>query len=821
MSDDDDSLSFGDDFDDLLELANRPPRSTQAVTATAIITDNSKQTTGNTTANSNNVNNNTNGTANINTSGQANLGGNILEQQLNEAKGEAGVLRDKISRINNEREHERKRVNDQIQKINEDHLQEQENLKQTIQRLQDEKRFLTMSAKTASSAASTSAAVNSTINNNNNNLASNSPVTPTSVNSTRIRNMANSINNRNRVQQQQQQQHQKTINNNALASSPILKRRKVSNDASLAIKKANQNIVALNLNNIITDEVSLLFDSIMSHKSAGTDITTMEILNKLKLVNTNDVDLRDDYQIWNQESIGKSLFNLLSSTKKDLPLDKCIATLQEKIATLIKNVCFNEMESNIAVPFLLEMMYRIITFRPSAVRQDVLKNTFIFLCDLIRVEEHTLMESKLPDDRNFKSIDQLQPQIFQFELINNLVIFNSFDLLEISIKTLQSHNISREEFKTFFDPNLMNLLKSIYKLALPISYKINFRAVINIIETLKTVASIQENLLPVEDYTTTETTKTVDQSQSHLLESSWWHECTFRINSILDKEIKNIDVSDSSDLKFSLNFNPYHDNFGLIRNIGNDLIGKIIPKLINPDIIQGVPSVISKDDINILINQFEIDYQFEYWNFILKNEILDLFDSLLTIYPEDLQIANSEMLSCLTKVLSTEQEILLERNIGQDSPNIIHRQEIIEHLMSTIFKVWTQNRKNIETERVKDFENELFIALWRIVATDNEASSVNPKRNVLELNDHAILVDSFHQITLNDQIDYYEDAFDGELSDFMKDEIEAGLHDRTSKIMQIKYNETSIWMARHILESEIGSSVSMENVDSLYKAMGL
>ena len=812
MSDDDDSLSFGDDFDDLLELANRPPRSTQVASKINTVNNYPREKIPN-----NNSNNNV--TANIGTPGQANHGGNILEQQLNEAKGEAGVLRDKISRINNEREHEREKVNNQIQKINEIHKQEQENLKQTIQRLQDEKRFLAMGAKTAASAASTSIAANTTINN----MTSNSPVTPTSVNSTRIRSMTSSMNNRNRIQQQQQQQ--KSISNNSTTSSPILKRRKIANDASLAIKRTSQHIVPLNLNNIITDEVSLLFDSIMSHKSAGTDITTIEILNKLKLINTNNADLRDDYQIWNQESIGKSLFNLLSSTKKNLPLDKCIATLQEKIATLIKNICFNEMESNIAVPFLLEIMYRIITFRPSAVRQDVLKNTFIFLCDLIRVEEHTLMESKLPDDRNFNNIDQLQPQIFQFELINNLVIFNSFDLLEISIKTLQSHNISREEFKTFFDTNLMNLLKSIYKLALPISYKINFRVVINIIETLKTIANIQENLLSVKDDTTgTKVTGTLSSPSSslpQLLESSWWHECTFRINSILDKEIKNTDISDCSDLKYLLNFNQYHDNFGLIRNIGNDLIGEIIPKLIKADIIQGIPSVISKDDISILINQSEIDYQFEYWNFILKNEILDLFDSLLTIYPEDLQIANSEMLSCLTKVLSTEQEIMLERNIGQDSPNVFHRQEIIEHLISTIFKVWIQNRKNIETEHVKDFENELFMALWRIIATDNEASLVNPKRSVLELNDHAILVDSFHQITLNDQINYYEDAFDGDLSDFVKDEIEAGLLDRASKIMQIKYNETSKWMARHILESEIGSSVSMENVDSLYKAMGL
>ncbi|CAB4255880.1 similar to Saccharomyces cerevisiae YDR499W LCD1 Essential protein required for the DNA integrity checkpoint pathways [Maudiozyma barnettii] len=780
---DDDSLSFGEDFDELLELANKPPKSTQVATASQ--TQIPISTAGTITSNQSESRTNQNGE-------------NILEHQLNEAKGEASVLRDKISRLNNEREQERKLLHDQMKKLSESRTMEEDNLKQTIQRLQDEKRFLTMGAKTAAAAAATassSTAVSLSV-------SSSSPVTPTSITSTRIRNTSASLNNRHRAQP-----------GNSVTSSPIVKRRKIG-DTLLPPKKNNTNntVVPLNLNKITTDEVSLLFDAIISHRSVGTDLTTIEILNKLKLENIKSSELKEDFKLWNNESIGKSLFILLSDTKRSLSLDKCIGILQEKIAFLIKSICFNEAESNIAVPFLLEIMYQIITFRPSAVRQYVLKNTFMFLCDLIRVEEHTLMESKLPQDNEN---EQLQPQIFQFELINNLVIFNSFDLLEMSLRILQSHQISKEDFKSFFDSTLMGLLKSIYKLALPISYKINFRVAINIVETLKTIANIQEGLLPISD--TGMGNK--DKKSQSLLESSWWNECIFRIYSILEKEIKNIDIDDSTDIKYTLNFSRYHDSFGLIRNIGNDTIGKIIPKLIDPNIIQGTPSVISKDDLQLLSHDDAIDFQFEYWNFLLKNEILDLFDSLLAIYPNDLQIANSDMLSVLTKLLSREQEILLARNIGQDSSNVIHRQEIIEHLVSSIFRVWTQNRRNIETERVKEFENELFMALWRVVATSN-GTVVNPKRSNIELNDQAILVDSLYRMTIDDDMNYYEDAFE-DIPNYVKDELEAGLQERTSKIMQIKYNDTSLAMARHILEAEVGSSVSMENVDSLYKAMGL
>lgn len=121
---DDDSLSFGEDFDELLELANKPPKSTQVATASQ--TQIPISTAGTITSNQSESRTNQNGE-------------NILEHQLNEAKGEASVLRDKISRLNNEREQERKLLHDQMKKLSESRTMEEDNLKQTIQRLQDEK----------------------------------------------------------------------------------------------------------------------------------------------------------------------------------------------------------------------------------------------------------------------------------------------------------------------------------------------------------------------------------------------------------------------------------------------------------------------------------------------------------------------------------------------------------------------------------------------------------------------------------------------------------------------------------------------------------
>lgn len=746
----DDHFSSDEDDELLLELSSRPPRATQLATQ---ISQNYKELVPNHS-----------GTV---TEQSQNATDHGLTYKLNEARGEASMLRDKITLLDSEREHEKKLQQAKIENLNGAHLLEENNLKQIIQRLEDEKKFLIMSAKTASTAASSS------------------PATPTSINSTRIRNSH---------KQKLQQEN----------SSPIIKKRKLD-ELSLNSKK-NVN-VPLNPNRITLDETSEFFDAIISHKLIGVDLTTMEILNKLKLGNIENFQL-NNFKIPKNESIGKSLFQLLSNSKRTLPLDRCIDTLLENIAFLIKEISFDSSESNVAVPFLIAIMYQTIIFRPSAVQPMVLKDLFLFFCDLIKKYQHVIKEPLHPPSQE----QFLKPQIFQYELIDNLIIFNSFDLLEISLRILQSHSITRGIFIEIFDTKLSKSLEQIYKLSLPISYKLNLKVIFNMVEILNTIAKILEDPILKDPLIKSDTKKDLP------ILSSWWKDCITRLYHILSKDIKNVDIHSETDLNFFFS-NRYHDSFGLIRNMGDNRIAKFISKLIDPNIVQSKPKVISKDDIPVLEAEKNINFQFEYWSYALKNEILNLFDTLLTLYPNDPTVGNAEMLSNLTRLVSKEQESLLQRSIGQNSPNIMHVINLIEHLILIIYQIWTKNRPIIEAEQIKGIENELVMTLWRIVTSSNETLA-NPKRSKLEMKEHRLLVDQFNEMTLKDEVKYFEDAFE-DMPDYIQDELEKDLEERTSKIMQIKYDDIYVEMARQILESELGSFGSMENADSLYVAMGL
>lgn len=754
MDGNDNMFSSDEDDDVLLELGTRPPRATQLFPSDtqAVNTQYAAVTQ-----------------AEISMLKNAPKG---LQDKLNAALGEASVLRDKLSLIDRTRKQEEQLREQQQNKINEAYKAEENKLRQTIQRLEDEKKLHAIGAKTAAATSAFS-----------------SPVTPISGNTSRIRNS----------HQRQRLTHQESVN------SPVVKKRKVSEQVPPSPKV--DTVVPMKLNRVTRDESSDFFDAIMTHKTIGTDITTMDILSKLKLDNIRYCEIRGDYNILKDESVGKYLTLLFMECMRTLKLDESVDILLKNIATLIKEISFNDTESKVAVPFLIEIIFQIITFRPSAVTVKVLKDTFTFSCDIIKKYQNVLKEPLVnqPDERI------LQPQVFQFELIQQLIIFNTFDLIEMSMWILQSHVLSADMLSDFFDPATLKSLDAIYILALPISFKINIRVVFNMVEILNTIANMHESV-----------------KASHLnsnenegwqgIPPSWWKECLPRLLSIVDKDIPSTDIYNDDDVKI-LFFNQYHDSFGLIRSIGRNTISEFIPKLIDRNTVRSRPMVISKDDVDIAVCKEEVDFEFEQWGFALKKDILNIFDSLIDLYPNDAAIIGSGILSSLTRTMAKEQECLLQRNVGQNSPNIMLHQELVENTLVLIFQIWTNYRESITTEQMNGIENELLMSLWRIMVSNNN-TVIDPKRSKLDINDHSALVDSLESLSIQDDIELYEDAFE-DMPTYMEEEINTSMEKQCLKIMQVRYGESYVAMAREIFESEYTSLGTIEVGDSLYRAMGL
>lgn len=483
-----------------------------------------------------------------------------------------------------------------------------------------------------------------------------------------------------------------------------------------------------------------------------------------------------------------------------MTLDRFIDTLLEDIAVLIKEISVHPNESKLAVPFLVALMYQIVQFRPSATHNLALKDCFLFICDLIRIYHHVL---KVPIHESNMNL-HVEPQIFQYELIDYLIISYSFDLLEGILRVLQSH--PKQTYMEFFDENILKSFEFVYKLALTISYKPMVNVIFSAVEVVNIITSIILNMDNSSDL-------------KSLISGSWWRDCITRLYALLEKEIKSGDVYNENVDTTTLHMSKYHDFFGLIRNIGDNELGGLISKLIYTDRLQSVPRVISKEDIGMDSDKFTapiIGYKMEKWLLKLKDEVLNIFENLLMIYGDDATIVNGEMLIHSSKFLSREQALMIERYVGQDSPNLDLRCHLIEHTLTIIYRLWKDHFKQLREEQIKQVESQLIMSLWRFLVCQTETVTANER----EMRDHRHLVDSLHDLTIKDQASYYEDAFE-DLPEYIEEELKMQLNKRTGRIMQVKYDEKFQEMARTILESKSFDLTTLEEADSLYISMGL
>ena len=360
-------------------------------------------------------------------------------------------------------------------------------------------------------------------------------------------------------------------------------------------------MVPLNPNRIIPDETSLFLESILLHQIIGADLSTIEILNRLKLDYITEFKFKN-FVIAKGAPIGKSIVSLLLRCKKTLTLDRFIDTLLEDIAVLIKEISVHPNESKLAVPFLVALMYQVVQFRPSATHNLALKDCFLFICDLIRIYHHVL---KVPIHESNMNL-HVEPQIFQYELIDYLIISYSFDLLEGILRVLQSH--PKQTYMEFFDENILKSFEFVYKLALTISYKPMVNVIFSAVEVVNIITSIILNMDNSSDL-------------KSLISGSWWRDCITRLYALLEKEIKSGDVYNENVDTTTLHMSKYHDFFGLIRNIGDNELGGLISKLIYTDRLQSVPRVISKEDIGMDSDKFTapiIGYKMEKMAFEVK-----------------------------------------------------------------------------------------------------------------------------------------------------------------------------------------------------------
>ncbi|SCW03050.1 LAFE_0G01838g1_1 [Lachancea fermentati] len=646
-----------------------------------------------------------------------------MEARLVKAQGEASMLRDKLNIFQTENEQERKTHVQKKKELEQIHREEVNRIKADLQKAEDEKKFLIMAEK-----------------------AKNRSLNPTPVSA------------------------QSAVSE---SESGKTKKRK--------LEEPSKETVGLNPHRVFPDEVGLFVDSLLQFRLAGSEMTVIEILSQICLEHITEFKCKT-FELSAGQSIGERILSMLRLQKESLvKLDKLIDVLLETLASLIKEISYHKSEYRTALPFLVALMYHTITFRPSAVHIYALKDLFQFTGDLIRTNRRVL---KRPLANTDSTLD-VKPEIFQYELIDNLVVFYSFDIFERSFKVLQTQSLHSQA--ELIDQHLLEIIEDLTRYSLSISYQPILNVVYSSVEILNSLANIiLEN----------------PQLKSSVPEG-WWNNMIYRLYYILNKNVSNMEeyLTDSSCISFPAETNV----FGLIRNIGDNYCGPLVSKLVRKDKLQSAPEVILKNFVTKK-GITEKSLNVEWWCLMLKIGIIKLLEKLSIIRAD--QPLERELLKNLVRLLATEQELLLTVLLGQDSQNMHLHFDLLTRLIKLIFQLWRSGR--IASRYLKEVEPELTVCLWRIVfGTDQEDTES------IEMSEHKKLVDRLDELQLQEDVDLFDDAFDEEVPKYIEEEFRKTSFLRCQSIMGSGIERNTKDMAKSILES----ITSMEDADALYLAM--
>lgn len=341
--------------------------------------------------------------------------------ELIKAKGEAGVLRQKLSLLEKTlREHDenQRKVKHELTEL---HQAEVQSLKIELQRLEDERKFMILEQKHLFTPRQSNKTVSS---------------------------------------DDKETSEHSTVN---------IKRRKVD---------VPKELISLLPNHKIQDDCSLFYDYFLSFRLPGVQHTVFEALDHICL-DVTDLNLANDQAVLERRNpLGPFLKILIFKWKSVFSLDKLVDKTLEALAVMIQKISTSE-ETRYAIPFLISLMFATTTFRYSATRISSLKDVFQFITDLIISEPKFLKQSL---HQNPLELDA-SPDVFQYSMIDQLCMVYSFDVLESCIAILL--NCSKEDQSHFINDILVteNLTKCC-NLTLSISYKPFFPVVVNTTEII-------------------------------------------------------------------------------------------------------------------------------------------------------------------------------------------------------------------------------------------------------------------------------------------------------------------------------------------------
>lgn len=517
----------------------------------------------------------------------------------------------------------------------------------------------------------------------------------------------------------------------------------------------------------VINENSLFIDHILSHTIIGASSTTMGTLSHI----ASPIKFRDDYLnvddpfiLLPKTSIASQLLDHLMKKRDALRLDELISRFIHGICGFIDTIQSGEYK--LSIPFLLSIIHSSITFRPSAVTSDTLKELSKFCINLI----HNHLDLIKKDEGELDS-HQYQQQLQQEKVgvpsvhrkfIDVMILVFSVELLEIVLmnvavkEELEDSGIIKKFIQDMGDFNTI--------LRLGMGNGSSLVIMFSLIESLNTVGRY-ENFPP---------------------------ELILVFCKILCNGVE-----------------PRKDGImwfnGLNRILGDDESCHMMYSLFDHIGIGMSPLVIYE--------QKSENKKYEHHLINLQLRICDFFEKILIENQDDVALFNSDpvILKQLISTIAKQQEYIFR---SPRTPTTHLRSKLIASLINNIHLIWelTYSAYSTFPRITKDTTHELIITLARIAFSTNNSTSLEASEFLLKVRSKdrtAPVFNKWSEARAREVSHVSDVCSKGTVRDLVQAEI------GFSNGVEFAYDDYVVELARDILEK----CTTMDEADELYCSM--
>lgn len=448
----------------------------------------------------------------------------------------------------------------------------------------------------------------------------------------------------------------------------------------------------------LNDDSSVLINHLWSHCIIGSQRTSFSYLSKICI----DFDLQlENIKIPKKTSMFSSIVEFLV-LNKNLRLDELISMICSKFIELV--LILVQKEALLAVPFILSLVHHAITFRPSAVKKELIVHLLKEIQGLVSklsyvlesnyghfglADDSDMLLQQSGDEEKFLNIENDKTP--QEVILENYSFICCFDIIEKLVTTASMHEldfIRHIWLDQMLSVEMLNKCLPENSERIKSSTQINL--VYNYVEML--MSSITDETFGIQEYERAETL----------------------LNSLL--KFFFIEVSIKENFMF----------FGLNRLIGNNKdftkIDSLIPvekDLLNNYLVSS-PQPIPHQELEKALAQerFEIQHNHEFHLLNLKVKIGNLLEAYIVTNQSVEFLAQKESFKLLIRIIGFEQNSIMR---FPRSKFDILRLQIIAIVVRIIFFL-TQDNSHLNSLMYPETMFELFVVMLRIAFGSNSLS---------------------------------------------------------------------------------------------------